>query len=51
MQDLVFQFQEIVIGDKNRPRFIEKDLEKGLEMVQKTKKKVKINSPPFGMYM
>jgi hypothetical protein len=27
------------------------DLEKGLIMVQKTKKIVKINSPPFGMYM
>lgn len=28
MQDLVIQFQEIVIGDKNRPRFIDRDLEK-----------------------
>jgi hypothetical protein len=36
MQDLVIQFQEIVIGDKNRPRFIDKDLEKISSVMSKS---------------
>jgi Holliday junction resolvasome RuvABC ATP-dependent DNA helicase subunit len=41
----------IRLGKEHKFILTVEDLEKGLEIVQKTKKKVKINSPPFGMYM
>lgn len=48
MQDLVFQFQEIVIGDRNRPRFIEKDLEKISSVLSKSAMNTTMNGPQFG---
>ena len=48
MQDLVIQFQEIVIGDKNRPRFIDKDLEKISSVMSKSAMNTTMNGQQFG---
>ena len=41
----------ITLGKEHKFILTSSDLEKGMEMIQKSKNDVKIEQPPFGMYM